>query len=57
MGGLGLQEDDFGWLTGEILALAAQTCAGRVVSVLEGGYNLAATADSAAIHVAHLAGA
>jgi len=57
LGGLGLQEDDFGWLTGEILALAAQTCAGRVVSVLEGGYNLAATADSAAIHVAHLAGA
>ena len=57
LGGLGLQGDDFGWLTGEILALAAQTCAGRVVSVLEGGYNLAATADSAAIHVAHLAGA
>ena len=42
---------DFGWLTAEICALAATHCGGRVVSTLEGGYDLQALADSTAIHV------
>lgn len=51
LGGLGLAADDFGWVTAEILKTARECCAGRVVSTLEGGYNLAALADSAAAHV------
>lgn len=48
------QTDDFGWLTQQICVLADRHCAGRVVSVLEGGYDLDALADSAAAHVAAL---
>jgi acetoin utilization deacetylase AcuC-like enzyme len=46
-----LHETDFAWATAEICALAARRCAGRVVSTLEGGYDLAALARSAAAHV------
>ena len=56
LAGLCLREDDYAWATGEILAIAALTCAGRVVSTLEGGYNLHALADSAAAHVRVLMG-
>ncbi len=48
---LGLTEEDFGWATDEICALAGRTCAGRVVSTLEGGYDLSALAASAAAHM------
>lgn len=51
LGGLGLVEDDFGWITGEILGVARRACGGRVVSLLEGGYDLAALGRSAATHV------
>ncbi|WP_136442991.1 histone deacetylase family protein [Pacificoceanicola onchidii] len=43
--------DDFRWITGEICTIAADVCAGRVVSVLEGGYDLGALAASAKAHV------
>jgi acetoin utilization deacetylase AcuC-like enzyme len=43
--------EDFAWLTGQLVALAERHCGGRVVSVLEGGYDLAALAESAAAHV------
>ncbi len=46
-----LHEDDFAWATSEICALADRHCGGRVVSTLEGGYDLAALARSAAAHV------
>jgi acetoin utilization deacetylase AcuC-like enzyme len=46
-----LVEDDFGWATREICAIASRTCSGRVVSALEGGYDLDALARSAAAHV------
>ena len=46
---LTLQTEDFGWITDELMA----SC-GRVVSVLEGGYDLQALAASAALHVRHL---
>jgi acetoin utilization deacetylase AcuC-like enzyme len=48
------QTGDFNWLTREICALADRHCGGRVVSVLEGGYDLDALADCAAAHVTAL---
>jgi acetoin utilization deacetylase AcuC-like enzyme len=44
-------EDDYAWLTARICELAAAHAGGRVVSTLEGGYDLAALAASAAAHV------
>lgn len=48
---LALHEDDFAWITGRICDLADRHAGGRVVSVLEGGYNLQALAASTAAHV------
>ncbi len=48
---LELLEDDYAWITSRICEFAESSCAGRVVSVLEGGYNLAALGRSAAAHV------
>ncbi len=42
---------DFGWATERLCALARQYCGGRVVSALEGGYDLDALAASATAHV------
>jgi acetoin utilization deacetylase AcuC-like enzyme len=47
-------EDDFRWITSEICDLAADICDGRVVSILEGGYDLNALAASARVHVDEL---
>jgi acetoin utilization deacetylase AcuC-like enzyme len=41
----------FGWMTRQIMDVARSCCEGRVVSVLEGGYELDALADSAQAHV------
>lgn len=48
---LRLSEDDYGWATTELVQLANELCDGRVVSTLEGGYDLAALAASARAHV------
>lgn len=48
---LRVETEDFAWLTGELTALAGRHGGGRVVSVLEGGYDLDALADSVAAHV------
>ena len=48
---LRLHEDDFGWATRKIMEVADKTAAGRVVSVLEGGYDLEGLSKSAAAHV------
>ena len=48
---LRVREADFGWLTAEICRIADRLCGGRVVSTLEGGYDLEALASSAAAHV------
>lgn len=48
---LNLREADFAWVTGAICDLADTHCGGRVVSTLEGGYDLEALAASAAAHV------
>jgi len=54
VGGLEWDEDDFRWVTERIRAVAETSAAGRVVSVLEGGYDLPALGRSAAAHVAGL---
>ena len=51
LAGLNFIEDDYAWITDELLAIAAETAQGRVVSVLEGGYDLDALASSVAVHV------
>ena len=48
---LELEEADFAWVTRELMGLAARHCAGRVVSVLEGGYDLNALAQSCLAHL------
>ena len=54
LGGLNLIEADYAWITREICALADRHAQGRVVSVLEGGYDLAALGRSAVAHVGAL---
>jgi len=54
LGGLEWQAADFGWLTRAICDLADRVCGGRVVSCLEGGYDLTALTASVAAHVAEL---
>ena len=48
---LNLVEADFAWATRKIMEIADQTAQGRVVSVLEGGYDLEGLSQSAAAHV------
>ncbi|HUC60978.1 MAG TPA: histone deacetylase family protein [Alphaproteobacteria bacterium] len=48
---LNFSEDDFAWATRELCRIAERHAQGRVVSVLEGGYDLAALGASAAAHV------
>ena len=48
---LDLVEEDYTWITTELVRLAGELCSGRVVSTLEGGYNLRALGASAAAHV------
>ena len=50
-----LVEDDFAWVTRELCALAQRHCDGRIVSVLEGGYDPAALARSVVAHLEVLA--
>ncbi|MGF1448231.1 MAG: histone deacetylase [Opitutales bacterium] len=51
LGGLQLSAADFGQLTWRLRELAERVCAGRIVSVLEGGYNLKALGPSVAAHL------
>lgn len=54
LAGLNWVEDDFAWATDELCKLAQKHCNGRVVSTLEGGYDLTALASSVAAHVSVL---
>lgn len=56
LAGLNLLEDDFNWATKQICDIADETAKGRVVSTLEGGYDLDALATSVAGHVKVLMG-
>jgi acetoin utilization deacetylase AcuC-like enzyme len=46
-----LDERDYAWITTELIGIAARHTGGRIVSVLEGGYDLDALAASVAVHV------
>jgi acetoin utilization deacetylase AcuC-like enzyme len=48
---INLDEADFVWATEELMRLAERHCDGRIVSTLEGGYDLEALAASVAVHV------
>ena len=54
LGGLNLREDDFVWATEAVMDIATRRCQGRIVSLLEGGYDLEGLTDSATAHVAAL---
>ncbi len=55
MGGMGLVEADYAWITQQVMAVARQHAKGRIVSCLEGGYNLPALARSVVAHLRVLA--
>ena len=48
---LRFQDEDYAWATRELAQVAAECCEGRLVTTLEGGYDLHALARSAALHV------
>jgi acetoin utilization deacetylase AcuC-like enzyme len=51
LGGLQFTDDDFHWVTRELMAVADESAQGRVVSILEGGYSLEGLASGCAAHV------
>lgn len=51
LGSLQLTEEDFAWATLQLMEAAEVHCGGRIVSVLEGGYDLQGLAASVGIHV------
>ncbi|HPW28554.1 MAG TPA: histone deacetylase family protein [Rhodoferax sp.] len=55
MGQMGLVEEDYAWITHRIMEVAQRHAKGRVVSCLEGGYNLDALAFSVESHIRVLA--
>lgn len=55
LGQLGLNENDYVWITSRIREVADRHAKGRIVSMLEGGYNLDALARSVEAHVRVLA--
>jgi acetoin utilization deacetylase AcuC-like enzyme len=55
LGQLGLVEADYAWITEQIKAVAKRHAKGRIVSCLEGGYNLSALGRSVEAHLRVLA--
>ncbi|MFO1379564.1 MAG: histone deacetylase family protein [Chitinivorax sp.] len=56
MGSLGLVEADYAWVTRELMAVADRHAEGRIVSSLEGGYDLSALSRSVVAHIKALGG-
>jgi acetoin utilization deacetylase AcuC-like enzyme len=56
LGGLALVEEDYEWMTRELMKVAGEYADKRIVSMLEGGYNFAALGRSVVSHVQTLAG-
>ncbi|HJV53194.1 MAG TPA: histone deacetylase family protein [Noviherbaspirillum sp.] len=56
LGQMGLVEADYAWITRQVVGIAQQYAQGRIVSCLEGGYNLSALGRSVVAHVKVLAG-
>jgi acetoin utilization deacetylase AcuC-like enzyme len=55
LGGMALEDEDYAWMTRELMAVAEKHAEKRIVSMLEGGYNLNALGRSALTHVRTLA--
>lgn len=55
LGQMGLVEADYAWITGQLMDIAKRYAQGRIVSCLEGGYNLSALARSVVAHLRVLA--
>lgn len=55
LGNMGLVEDDFAWITEQMRMIANRHAKGRIVSCLEGGYNLSALGRSVVAHLRALA--
>ncbi len=55
LGQMGLVEDDYVWMTKQLMEIANQYCEGKIVSCLEGGYNLSALGRSVVAHLKTLA--
>ena len=51
---LSLETESYGWMTDELLAVADRSCDGRLLSILEGGYDLDALGESVALHLRRL---
>jgi acetoin utilization deacetylase AcuC-like enzyme len=56
IGGLNWTSADFWWVTRQLVAVAESRCEGRMVSLLEGGYDLRGLGEGAAAHVGALMG-
>ena len=54
LGSLTMTADDFAWVTRELMKSAEKLCGGRLVAVLEGGYDLQGLSDSVTAHVGEL---
>ena len=54
---LNLRAEDYAWVTRQLMDLADRSAGGRIVSVLEGGYDLQGLKESVAAHVSALMGA
>ena len=57
LGNLNLIEEDFDWATAQLMDVADKFARGRLVSVLEGGYDLQGLARSASAHIKRMMGA
>jgi len=53
---INLSTEFFGWMSDRMLEMADKHAGGRLVSLLEGGYDLNALSECVDLHVAHLAG-
>jgi len=49
-----LEEEDFEWITGKLVDIAGEYCEGRIVSSLEGGYDLGSLSSSVTAHLTAL---
>jgi len=54
LAGMALVDEDYAWITRQLLTVADTHCEGRLVSMLEGGYALPALARSATAHIREL---
>ena len=57
LGNLRLEAQDYAWATERLMSIAGKQCDGRIVSLLEGGYDLEGLSTSVAAHVETLMGA